>query len=330
MHRSEISVEDVLLEYEGPQIISGRDFYGAMFLCVAVPDDQHSDQFFGSRIGEEQYLQFLSGRIDLHYALTAHRKPKFLSFSYSGQQSTVRFVRLRSVPQEWLPERGFFWEQDSELPSADTTPQTVEVKIDGRWDIEDLANYPQALAAPYAFLHAVTRGVAGHLGPLAQVFQRYPWRGGYSTVNFYKELYDAIPARERVVVSKMHYASPGKIELRAALDVITALHREVATFSNNTSYNLYQELRRQMSSRDLLGRTSTEANVNEEIETFLRDSCVALATAISFEHVEGLYTLCGSSWFLASKLLLAYYRRLLELSDFYRSGKAEYTGPPAE
>ena len=82
-----------------------------------------------------------------------------------------------------------------------------------------------------------------------------------------------------------------------------------------------------MSNRQLLGRSKTEANVDDAVEAFLKDSCIELANSISFEHIDGLYRLCGGSWFLAAKLLLAYYRRLLDLSDFYRSGKAQYAGP---
>ncbi|WP_186115465.1 hypothetical protein [Burkholderia gladioli] len=329
MHRSELRVEDVLLEYEGPQLISGSDFYNAKFLCVAVPDENSPNKFFGARISEDFYSQFLSGRIDLHYAMTGNRKPKYLAFSFSGAAEVVKFERIKNIPSDWLPERGFFWEQEIDAPIAAMPSETVDVKIDGRWDIEDLAEYPQVLAAPYAFLHAVMRGAQGRIDWLASAFQRYPWRGGYSTVNFYRELYDAVPPNERVVVSEIAYASPGKIKLRAAPDVIGALHLEVATFSTNRSYELYQNLRRQMSSRELLGRTSEEAHIDDEIEIFLRDSCVELAEAISFEYMDDLYRLCGNSWFLAAKLLLAYYRRLLDLSDFYKSGKAEYAGPLA-
>ncbi|SAL39299.1 hypothetical protein AWB69_03884 [Caballeronia udeis] len=327
MHRSDINIDETLLEYDGPQIIVGKDFYNASFLCVAIPDAKDAGRFLGARIGEEHLGQFLTGRIDLHYALTSNRKPKFVLFSYFGHESVARFRRYKDpLPNEWLPDRGFFWEATHGYQTEHAASQSVSVAIDGRWDIEDLAEYPQVLAAPYAFLHAVMRGVSEHVAGVADMFQRYPWRGGYSTVNFYRDLYDAIPAPERVVVSKIKYASPGKIELRAATDVIEALHREIATFGDSKSYKLYQELRRQMSSRELLGRTSEEAAVDSETDVFLRDSCVQLAEAISFEQMDRLYALCGDSWVLSAKLLLAYYRRLLELSDFYRSGKAAYLG----
>jgi len=328
MHRSELQIEETLLEYDGPQVVLGRDFYGKSFVCVAVPHNDHNDLFFGSRISEDNVGQLLAGRIDLLYALTAERgrRRKFVTFHYDGSEELVRIQPFEEQPSaDWLPEPKFFL-RDSDDSAMAADQSRVTIGIDGRWDIRDLEEFPQALAGPYAFLHSLMRTPREHAAMVMNMFRRYPWRGGFSTVNFYRDLYKSIPAPERVIVRKMEYASPGVFELTAARDVIDALHQEIEAFSTSNSYELYQELHREMSSRELLGRTPEEAGVDDEIEEFLHDGCTRLSRSIGFTQLNRLYRLCGNSWFLASKLLLAHYRRLLELSEFYRSGKAEYRG----
>lgn len=333
MHRSELRLVEILLEYDGPQVVLGKDFYGKYFICVAVPDEDNYELFLGARISDDNLEQLRAGRVDLRYALTAERgrKRKLVTFSYAGYEETVRIQPLEVEPaEEWLPESKLFLHDVVEMEAAEQS--RVTVGIDGRWDIQDLESFPQALAGPYAFLYAVMRGAEGQFDRVRAMFQRYPWRGGFSTVNFYRDLYRAIPASDRVVVQKMEYASPGVFELSAEHNVINALHDEVESFSTTDSYEIYQELHREMSSRELLGRTLEEAFVDEGVEEFLHESCRQLARAIRFRHLNRLYRLSGNSWFQAAKLLLAHYRRLVDLAEFYRSGKAEYRGeiPPTE
>lgn len=325
MNRNQIQIDEVLIDYDGPQLVTGHDFYGSVFLCAAVPDEKDAHKFFGSRIGPDHLRQFYSGRIDLHYALTYERRPKYITFSFSGNDSIVPSQKFKkSPPDEWLPERGFFWERSEEFSEAGEG--SVTVGIDGRWDIQDLADYPQKLAAPYAFLYGLKKTIISHVEAKKDLFIRYPWRGGFSTVNFYRDLYALIPPVHRVIVEKIKYASPGEIQLQADSAVIEELHTAVAAMENLDSYGIYQQLRRDMSNFGFLGRSPQEMKISAAAEEILEAHCRKLAHAISFTRLAELYELSGENWAHAAKLLLAYYRRLEELAEFYESGKAEYRG----
>ncbi len=293
-----------------------------MFLGVAVPDDADPHKFLGTRIHGEALGALQSGRIDLYFALTHARRPRRVTFSYDGLAEEVRFYPFkRDVPENWLPDRGLFLE-----PSAPASNDLASVKIaiDGRWDIEDLADYPQKLSAPYGFLYALLNATRQGTNRISQAFQRYPWRGGYSAVMFFKELYDAVPKGKRVVIKKMAYASPGAITLQAEDVVMAGLHESAARVNDKAAREAYRDLKRLMSELHLLGRAPWEANLDEAGRASLSIHCRDLAEALAFPHLEKLHSLSGDSWHYTAKYLLSYFRRLDELAEFYESGKASY------
>ncbi|MGC5887932.1 hypothetical protein [Ralstonia pseudosolanacearum] len=325
---STLIIESVLLEYEGPQIVLAKDCQGAAFLGVAVPDGEDPHKFFGVRISDEALNAFQTGRIDLHFALTHARRPRRVTFSYDGLAKEVQlYIFKGNVPENWLPDRGLFLEPEA---PAHSDLASVEIAIDGRWDIEDLADYPQKLSAPYGFLFALLNATRLGTNSISQAFQRYPWRGGYSTVMFFKDLYDAVPKGKRVVVKKMAYASPGAITLQAEEVVMAGLHASAARVNDKGAREAYRDLRRGMSNLKMLGRAPWEVNLDDAGQAFLSTHCRDLAEALAFPHLDRLHSLTGDSWHYTAKHLLSYFRRLDELSEFYESGKASYDLNPAD
>ncbi|MFC3459512.1 hypothetical protein [Massilia haematophila] len=327
MKRSRIQISEILLEYDGPQIVLAKDLKNVNFICVAVPDEQEENLFFGSRIDEEHISQFRTSRIDLYYALTNERRSRHISFSFDGSSREVIAEEFKDVvPQAWYPERGFFLELDAvaAVPSSVGARDSITIKVDGRWDLEDLSDFPQKLSAPYAFMFSLRHSRQLLNASTNPVFQRYPWRGGFSTVNFFRDLYDRIPNASRVLVKKIQYASPGTISVQASKEIMDAVHRAVRVVDSELAYRRYQDLRRGMTNRNLLGRSNQEVDIDSATEEFLRIGCEDLADAIAFQELPTLHEQSGGSWYISAKYLLAYYRRLDELAQFYSSGKAQY------
>ncbi|MCA3182384.1 MAG: hypothetical protein INH13_01965 [Cupriavidus sp.] len=319
---TKLRIESVLLEYEGPQLLIAKDPSEVTFVGIAVPAPQDPHMFFGARISDEHLDELQTGRIDLYFAVTSAKRPRYITFSFDGSSTLVKFSAFKkAIPPEWLPERGFFLELDEGAQAARTT---VDIGIDGRWDIEDLADYPQKLSAPYGFLYAMVHATRDGTNRVSTTFRRYPWRGGYSTVMFFKDLYDAIPKGKRVVIQKIHYASPGTITLQAMEKVMTGLHASVAHVNDKVARDSYRELRRGLSNLKVLGKAPWEVDLDEAGKAFVAASCQELARAIEFKQLQHLHSLTGGKWDYTAKYLLSYYRRLDELSDFYESGKASY------
>src|SRR5262245_9714287 len=92
--------------------------------------------------------------------------------------------------------------------------------LDGEWSLENFSEFTRGYQDLYAFFHALQAsgsaddeyGVRAHYA-----FRAYPWRGGWSAVDFYAALRAAIPVEERPRIVRIQYASPGLIELVQAL-----------------------------------------------------------------------------------------------------------------
>src|SRR6478672_8345623 len=144
MKRSRIQITEILLEYDGPQIALAKDSKNINFICVAVPDEHNANLFFGSRIDEEHISQFRTSRIDLYYALTNERRGRHIVFSFDGSCREVNAEEFKGVvPQGWYPDRGFFLDVEAPvtIAGAATARDSITIKVDGRWDLEDLADF---------------------------------------------------------------------------------------------------------------------------------------------------------------------------------------------
>jgi hypothetical protein len=240
---------------------------------------------------------------------------------------------LPSIDEEWIPSAGFFASLHTEpIEGADSPGMSVmDISIDGRWDMQDLAQFPNKYADTYAFLFAVTRDAspaqASHKQePLAELFQRYPWRGGYSSVSFYNDLYRAIPRRQRLKIMEIKYASPGFIRIEASAALTTQIRELVASLNGNWKANkeAYRELHDGLSQRDFLGVSRYEINASPGDKAFADRACRKLSAAMRFEHLQRVCVLCDGDWISTAKILLSFYRRVEELSAFYDSGKVSF------
>ena len=64
-------------------------------------------------------------------------------------------------------------------------------------------------------------------------FEAYPWKGGWSAVDFYERLRRATPARHRPRIVSIQFSSPGFIELLLLVPVSAAIRVVV----NNTCHS---------------------------------------------------------------------------------------------
>jgi hypothetical protein len=161
---------------------------------------------------------------------------------------------------------------------------------------------------------------------LARTYLAYPWKGGYSTVNFYFELNYLVPLNDRPVVKAIRYESPGVIELALAIAVAVSLRRVVANVAaairdvNST----YDEIYRGMQQRRLLRLDvrEREMKLERDQEQFLLDSFHRLSALLGIPESEVLLHLTGSP-LAAVKVLLSVYRRAKQLQELQRRGNVQ-------
>lgn len=96
------------------------------------------------------------------------------------------------------------------------------------------------------------------------IYGKFPWRGGYSTVNFFNQLFHKIPPKLRPEVQRIQYASPGFIELTELLAVAVTVAGIVTTVCK--SLGTVHELNRSIQKASVDHELSKINLANEDLD----------------------------------------------------------------
>lgn len=322
-----LQIEEVFVFYDEPQLFLGKDGKNVRYICLAVPDNQ-PNTYICSAVNDDMLEKYLSENVDLRHVFNHPKNYKWHSINLNDS-SDGRYVLselLGNIPDEWLPERGFFASSHTEISKSEVqnSNQTIEIPIDGRWDVQDLAYFPKKFADTYSFLYALRDRNSKDVNYLKNIFQRYPWKGGYSYVGFFNDIYNKIPRKNRLTVKEFQYASPGKILLNADAEIAKHVYASVTKVNANiiTVKKVYAELQKGMTERKFLGASKYDVTLTESDINFLKTHTLALSNAIGFKDFEKINELTDNDLLTSTKILTSYYRRLEDLAEFYDSGKA--------
>jgi hypothetical protein len=81
------------------------------------------------------------------------------------------------------------------------------VYIDKRWQLDDLSVFSKAYEETYFALFGLLSVANEEIEPkygqgrISRAFRSYPWRGGYSALNFFGELKRSVPKKRRPTIS---------------------------------------------------------------------------------------------------------------------------------
>lgn len=326
-----LTILQTLVYCDGPQLVIGEDGRKCKYLALAIAHPTSQYGFLAVQVTEEMLEDYLSESVDLRFVFKRPKRDKYFLFDLQVEKNgRYSLIELNRVEDDWLPEAGFFARSHTEEEPVNATSlqtATLDIGIDGRWDIQDLSQFPNKFADAYSFLHAVrSTGQRGNDYSLGELFERYPWRGGFSSVGFYNGLYMRIPRNQRLVVKEIRYASPGTIKITALPGIADEIQRMVEACNNNwrNVQEAYKELHNGMSERDLLGLSHREVKLSHNDNAFLERACKALSEVIGFDYLPRVHKLAGSDWLATAKIVASFYRRVEELADFYESGKANF------
>jgi hypothetical protein len=160
-----------------------------------------------------------------------------------------------------------------------------------------------------------------------RVYRTYPWRGGYSAVNFYQSLYYQVPKRHRPQIVRIAYASPGFVELALVEIVARSIRRTVKVICDSflAVNGAYNEIYKGIQDRKLMriNVRREELALSREQEDFAEESLTRFSSELKFEHVPELRQLAGSN-VAALKILLSVYRRARELAKLQMQNKMKF------
>jgi hypothetical protein len=156
------------------------------------------------------------------------------------------------------------------------------------------------------------------------VFTRHPWKGGFSTINWFSDLYYVIPPKDRPQVLSMQYASPGWIDLGLFVGAAVSIRAMLIAISSAVRHvnETYNQIQKGIHERKLnkLKLKETELKLDREDMSFVIESCEQMAKLMGFKHLKQLHERTKNPY-VSLKMLLAFYRRLRDLKEFEEKGK---------
>lgn len=317
-------ISRVLLAYSEPLIVVALDTMDRPYVGVNYADGDSAYLFYFSRVHPGHIDDLLEQKVDVRYLVTKHKIGRYEFGELWGDEGeSVKTTKKDKIAMEWLPRPGMFIPT---LPAANAVVNHRTVHIDGRWGIEDLRKFSNLVQDCYAFVYALsgkgTQTVKWHISSL---FSKYPWRGGFSSVNFFDELYKKIPTNERAIIKRIQYASPGQMEFRMDADIGDSIRSFVENLNSQdgVAAKSYDEARSWLRAKRWLGKAADDLELSDSDVAALLERVSILALNFGLRNsVEDIVSLASSDPLAAVKILLAYYRRLANLADYVATGKA--------
>ena len=213
----------------------------------------------------------------------------------------------------------------------------TKLRLDGRWNLEELSEATRDYTQLYGFAYSLLADL-----PIARreeidyIYGKFLWRGGYSTVNFFDQLFHKIPPNLRPEVERIQYASPGFIELSELLlvaSIVAGIVKKVCDAINN-AHDTYRRV--QKGSVDL--KLAKIDLANKELELTQRQIAFCESSAKSLIEVFGLtegqehlidQRVQGNA-VMKHKILMSVFRRVDRLAKKQNEGKLEVTGEQSD
>lgn len=238
-------------------------------------------------------------------------------------EDAVTSILLSNEPEKLLTLR-----ENALIPriKEDTRDRgNYRIQLDGNWTLEELSEFPHNYSQVYAFKYYLQLLKQFGRAVIDRTYRSYPWRGGYSAVNFYRRLKSVIPSVEQPQITSIYYASPGWIELSLNAEVAHSIKDTITSFekySVEIEY-LYDNTHRELSRRRLLTSDSKLDELDgREIEQIV-SAKNELATMLKVEDL-GIIERAGEDPLVTLKILLSFYRRLRVLAAYELENKAHF------
>lgn len=212
-------------------------------------------------------------------------------------------------------------------------PKTTKLLIDGRWSLEELSETAKGYIQLYGFAYSLLPDLPiARRDEIDSIYGKFPWRGGFSTVNFFNQLFHRIPSRLRPAVLRIQYASPGFIELSELLLVAGTIAGIVKTVCSaiNAVNETYRNIQKASVDHELskidLKRKEVEL-AHQQIE-FCTDASKSLVKVFGLTDAQEklIDDKVQGNPVMKLKILLSVYRRVEPLAKKQSEGKLKITG----
>lgn len=219
------------------------------------------------------------------------------------------------------------------------TLKTTKTKLllDGRWNLEELSEATRDYTQLYGFAYSLVPDLPlARLNEIDYIYGKFPWKGGYSTVNFFNQLFHKIPPKLRPEVERIQYASPGFIELSEILLValtVAGIVKAVCS-SINMAHDTYRKIQKGSVDFELskINLSKEKLDLTQKQRAFCESSSNELVKIfdLSVEQDKLLNQRVQSNPAIKLKILLSVFRRVEPLAKKQSEGKIKILGEASE
>lgn len=218
-------------------------------------------------------------------------------------------------------------------------PTKTKLRLDGRWNLEELSKATKDYTQLYGFAYSLLPDLpTARREEIDYIYGKFPWRGGYSTVNFFNQLFHKIPPKLRPEVERIQYASPGFIELSELLVVASSVAGIVKAVcsSIDSAHEMYRNIQKGTVEHKLskINLTKQELDLAQRQITFCENSSKSLVKIFGLseaqeklldQKVQG-----QGSEIMKLKILLSVFRRAFPLAEKQVEEKIKITGEESD
>lgn len=203
-----------------------------------------------------------------------------------------------------------------------------QIPIDGVWFLEDLYVFPRTYEQVYFLMFSLLPHDDEEIQEkIKYAYSQFPWKGGYSAVNFYNKLKYTTPRKQRPQIISMQYASPGWIELTAIVGVALIVEKLVVSLSNSiqAANATYHQVYKGMQERKILRIEKKSKEIELEIKhaEYIQKQVEVMGSLLGLENIEQIHEKTGSP-LKSLKIMMSLYRRVRTLVEFQNDSKTNF------
>lgn len=181
--------------------------------------------------------------------------------------------------------------------------------------MDDMAYMTRRFVDAYATLHHFQATQIPEVGS-------HPWRGGYSSMHFFKEVLGQVRSNVRPRVEAVQWSSPGFVQIRAERSVgrlvAEVVHRVVANIDRAGAILARLENYIRVEELNHAGRPTLSREQSATLRNYARQLQQVMVVP-TWEWIDSL----SSDAFETAKIVMAIYRRISDLAWYVHDGSIE-------
>ena len=205
-------------------------------------------------------------------------------------------------------------------------PELYRLELDGDWGLWELSEFGRQYVQAYSFYHvliAADRGNELCLYRLRWALHAFPWRGGWSSVDFFDALVRTVPRSHLPRVRRIQYSSPGFIEITVGIMAAAGAVKSISA-AYNAIHESYRRTQRAAAEHKLLKIDVRKAELSLGKMELVDELVKELRDELKLQQFERLLRGLDTAPLAELKVYLALCRRIRPLSKLQDDDKIRF------